>query len=276
MRFYWDLDLLVPRDQLPGVDEALLSLEYKRDALSSRQERLYMHYHFAHTYSSTAVGPDVDVHWTLFPGNFPIRFDYAALWHRSESTEIGGVRTQTFSREDMLVYLALHGAKEEWRRLQMVVDIGVMLSGGMEIDWERCLRIADDCRARRKFILALSLARQLLGTAVPDQLISLMNSDPTVPILANEVIRRQQGFAERSTSIFRFSRWRMSSFEHPIDRARYCWRTISVPRLEHLAMVDLPVLPLAAYIPIRLAHDYVAIPLRDLTRRSARSLKRPG
>ena len=272
MRFYWDLDLLVPRNQLPGVHEALLSLGYKRDALSPREERLYMRYHFAHTYTSTAAGPDIDVHWRLFPASFPIPFDYAALWSRSEPIEIGGFRAQTFSREDLFVYLALHGAKEEWRRLQMVSDVAAMLSAAADIDWERCLRIADECRARRKFLLALSLASELLGATVPNQLAPAMSSDPIVPMLADEVMRRQQRLTERATSIFRLSRWRMLSFEHPIDRARYCWRTISAPRIEHLAIVDLPMLPLTAYVPIRLVHDYVAIPLRDWARRSARKL----
>jgi len=270
MRFYWDLDLLVPREQLAGVHEALLPLGYERDALSPREERLYMRYHFAHTYCSTGTGPDIDVHWRLFPSSFPIPVDYTALRSRAEPAEIGGVRTRTFSREDMLVYLALHGAKEEWRRLQMVADVAAILSAEPSIDWERCLRIADVCRARRKVLLALSLAKELLGGTVPSQLMPALGSDPMVVVLTADVIRRQQRLTERATSIFRYSRWRMLSFEHPVDRARYCWRTISAPRLEHLAIVDLPMLPLAAYVPIRLVHDYVAIPLRDWSRRSMR------
>jgi hypothetical protein len=272
MRFYWDLDLLVPRDRLADVHEALLPLGYERDALSPREERLYMRYHFAHTYCSTVAGPDIDVHWRLFPSSFPIPVDYTALWSRAEPVEFGGIRTQTFSREDILVYLALHGAKEEWRRLQMVADLAAMISANPDINWEHCLQIADACRARRKVLLALSLASELLGTKVPSQLMPEMRSDPTVTTLADDVIRRQQRLTERASSIFRFSRWRMLSFERPVDRARYSWRTISVPRLEHLAIIDLPVLPFAAYVPIRLMHDYIAIPLRDWSRRSARKL----
>jgi hypothetical protein len=172
----------------------------------------------------------------------------------------------------LLVYLAMHGAKEEWRRLQMVADVAAILAIGSDIDWERCLRIADAYRARRKLLLAISLAHKLLTVPVPWPLMPAMGSDPIIAMLAADVIRRLQSVTERGTSIFRFSRWRMLSFEHPIDRVRYCWRTVSVPRLEHLAIVNLPMLPLSAYVPIRLAHDYVAIPLRDWGRRSGRKL----
>jgi hypothetical protein len=274
MRFYWDLDLLVPQAQLVPVEEALLTLGYERGAMTLREEHLYMHSHFAHTYCRTAGGPEIDLHWRLFPPSFPISMDYAALWSRAELTEIGGVSIRTFSREDMLVYLALHGAKEEWRRLQMVADVAAMLTAGHDIDWKRCMQIAIECRARRKLLLALSLADRLLGVNMPSQLMAAMSADRTVPMLAEDVIRRQHTLAERGTSIFRFSRWRMLSFEHPIDRARYCWRTISVPRPEHLAIAHMPAFPLAAYIPIRLAHDYVAIPLRNWSRRGVRKLSR--
>jgi len=271
-RFYWDLDLLVARTQLAAVHEILVALDYRRDALSLREERLHMRYHFAHTYESTQTGPDIDLHWALFPAGFPIPVDYAGLWQRAERVEIDGIVARTFSREDMLVYVALHGAKEEWRRLQMVADVAALLAARPEIDWERCLRIADACRACRKLLLALDLAGALLGTRVPPRLIEAINADPVIATLAGDVIRRQQRLTDRATSIFRFSRWRMRSFEHPIDRARYRWRTLSTPRLEHLAMVGLPWLPLAAYVPVRLVHDYVAIPFRNWGRRSIRRI----
>lgn len=271
-RFYWDLDLLVSRAHLAAVHEILLALGYRRDARSLREERLHMRYHFAHTYESTLAGPDIDLHWALFPAGFPIPVDYAGLWERAERVEVDGVAARTFSREDMLVYVALHGAKEEWRRLQMVADVAAMLAARPEIDWERCLGIADSCRARRKFLLALNLAAELLGTRLPRRLRTAIEADPVIAMLADDVVRRQRKLADRATSIFRLSRWRMRSFEHPIDRARYGWRTISTPRPEHLAMVGFSWLPLAAYVPVCLVHDYVAIPLRNWGRRNVSRL----
>jgi hypothetical protein len=97
--------------------------------------------------------------------------------------------------------------------------------------------------------------------------------DAAVRVLAQDVLRRLQQLAGRSTSIFEYSRWRALSFDRASDRIRYAWRTITAPRLEHLALLKVPRLPFSAYVPIRLVHDYVAIPVRDWGRRSRRRFR---
>ena len=167
MRFFWDLDLLVRDTDLPAVHDALRSLRYQRDELSGREEKLYARYHFAHTYSPAVDGPDIDVHWSLFPANFPVPVDYNGLRERSVPVDVGGIRATTFSREDTLVYVALHGAKEEWRRLQMIVDVAAIVAAEPALDWERCLRIAGEWHARRQLFLALHLASEWMGATLP-------------------------------------------------------------------------------------------------------------
>jgi len=273
MRFYWDLDLLVRKTDLRAVDDALRPLRYERDAFSKRQEKLYARYHFAHTYSPAVEGPDIDVHWSLFPANFPIPVDYAGLRQRSTPIDIGGIRATTFSREDTLVYLALHGAKEEWRRLQMIADVAAMVAAHADLDWQACWRIADQWHACRKLRLALHLASTWLGAKLPPNATQRVESDPIVCVLARDVLRRLQQLTDRGTSIFEYSRWRARSFDRTSDRVRYAWRTISAPRLEHLALLNVPLLPFSAYVPIRLVHDYVAIPVRDWGRRNSRRFR---
>jgi len=273
MRFFWDLDLLVRDTDLPAVHDALRTLAYQRDELSGREEKLYARYHFAHTYSPAVDGPDIDVHWSLFPANFPVPVDYKGLRECSVPVDVGGIRATTFSREDTLVYVALHGAKEEWRRLQMIVDVAAMVAAEPALDWERCLRIAAKLHARRQLFLALHLACEWMGAALPAAVAKQIAADPAVPMLADDVLRRLQQLTGRGTSIFQYSRWRMLSFDRASDRARYAWRTISAPRIEHLSLVNFPRLPFAAYVPIRLVHDYVAIPVRNWSRRSGRRLR---
>ena len=173
----------VRKTDFQAVDDALRPLQYQRDAFSKRQEQLYTRYHFAHTYSPAAEGPDIDVHWSLFPVNFPIPVDYAGLRARSTPIDIGGIRTTTFSREDTLVYLSLHGAKEQWRRLQMIADVAAMVAAGADLDWEACWRIADQWHARRKFLLALYLASAWLGAKLPSVAAQRVESDRVVPSL---------------------------------------------------------------------------------------------
>jgi hypothetical protein len=271
-RFFWDLDLLVRETELPAVHDALRSLRYQRDELSGREEQLYARYHFAHTYSPAVDGPDIDVHWSLFPANFPVPVDYRGLRDRSIPVDVAGVHASTFSREDTLVYVALHGAKEEWRRLQMIADVAALVAATPALDWDRCLRIAATWHARRQLFLALHLAVDWFGARLPPAVMDAIAGDPAVSALAADVLRRLELLTGRGTSIFDYSRWRMLSFDRAWDRARYAWRTISAPRIEHLSLVKLQ-LPFAAYVPIRLLHDYVAIPVRDWSRRGSRKIR---
>ena len=64
----------------------------------------------------------------------------------------------------------------------------------------------------------------------------------------------------------------MGSYDRRSDRVAYWWRTVSTPRLEHLALADFPLIPFFAYVPVRLLHDYVAVPIWGFGKRSQRRL----
>lgn len=275
LRFFWDLDFLVrPRDRA-AFHDVLLACGYRRDGdFAPRERRLYEQYHFADSYQpASGTGPEIDLHWSLFPANFPLRMDEPGLWRRAADFPLDGTSLRTFSPVDAFIYTAMHGAKEEWRRLQMVADVAAMLTSAQAPDLPQCLARARAWGAQRHLLLALHLAQRLLGAPVPDALTGAIDADPVISELADDVLQRQGRLVERGTSIFDFSAWRSRSFDTRHARRRYAWRTMSMPRVEHLRLVPLP-LPLAAYVPIRLLHDHVARPLRDWSRRARKAAAR--
>ena len=168
--------------------------------------------------------------------------------------------------EDLHVTGAVH-------RLDREVALLRLRREHADLDWQACWRIADQWHACRKLRLALHLASTWLGAKLPPNATQRVESDPIVCVLARDVLRRLQQLTDRGTSIFEYSRWRARSFDRTSDRVRYAWRTISAPRLEHLALLNVPLLPFSAYVPIRLVHDYVAIPVRDWGRRNSRRFR---
>lgn len=271
-RFFWDLDFLVRADDLPGLHRLLVSRGYVRElVLTPRQERFYQSYHFAYCYEPVAPGPDLDVHWSLLPDNFRVAIDYDDLWDRSVELSLGEATVRTLSWEDTLLYLSLHGAKEEWRRLQMVADVCAVLASMPQLDLDRCMHMAERLHARRMFLLALHLASDWLGAPVPQDLRRRALSDRALRALAADAWQRMQREAARGTSVFEVSEFRMNCLERRRDRLGYLWRTVSMPRLKHLAMIDLPLLPRGFHRVVRLTHDFGAIPLRGLVRRVTRT-----
>ena len=65
---------------------------------------------------------------------FPIPIDFQDLTGRLMTVEIGGQRLRTFSIEDTLVMLCVHGAKHFWERLGWVLDVA-KLATAQEVDW---------------------------------------------------------------------------------------------------------------------------------------------
>jgi hypothetical protein len=49
--------------------------------------------------------------------------------------------------------------------------------------------------------------------------------------------------------------------EHPRDRLRCLWRTLTTPRFQHYGMIRLPDPLFGGYVVVKLVHDYVLLPL---------------
>jgi len=64
---------------------------------------------------------------------------------------------------------------------------------------------------------------------------------------------------------------RLAMRERVADKLRYVWRTVTTPRVQHFRAVKLPDRWFAAYRAVKLAHDYLALPvwrlLKPLLRR---------
>src|SRR5690349_8545201 len=120
-RYYEDLDILVHERQF---DQALALLhargyepspELRRSPLA-RWLRLEGQCHLVRD----AVR--VELHFALGSFGFPVPLDFDTLWSRLESVRLGGRIVRTMSREDLALYLAAHGAKHAWERLEWVGD----------------------------------------------------------------------------------------------------------------------------------------------------------
>jgi hypothetical protein len=102
------------------------------------------------------------------------------------TVELGGTTLQTFSVEDTLLMLCVHGAKHFWERLIWLQDIAGLASS-QSIDWELSMRIAVALRSSRLLLLGLYLAKEMFDAPVPDAFIERATSDSSVRWLAAKV-----------------------------------------------------------------------------------------
>jgi hypothetical protein len=266
-RFFWDLDVLVRPEDIERAGALLTERGYRLPALSDREKWFATRYHFAYTFEHPDEELEVDLHWRLFPANLAIPLDERGMWERATPCSIAGVDMLTLSSEDTLLHLAVHGAKEEWRRLQMICDVAEYLRcPPAPFDWDTCMARAGQQGAKRALLLAARLAHAGLGAPAPAGVGGVTAADPVVADLERRVWRGLEDPARR-TSVFRISRFRRLVHERRLDRARYLLRTATMPRREHVKRFPVPHgLRAAYYVPVRILHDCCLLPIWCLRR----------
>ena len=166
-----DLDILVHKDDLVRVEESLLGIGYApaechRKAAESNCEFVYGLPH---------EGLSVEVHWNFLPSVYRFTIDTDELWERSRQAVIAGVEVSVLCPEDLLLHLCLHtSAKHLFAMgLKSLCDIVETIRHcGKAIDWKKLHSLSEQWGETHCVYLTFRLARELLGAAVPDDLMN--------------------------------------------------------------------------------------------------------
>jgi hypothetical protein len=130
----------------------------------------------------------------------------------------------SFAKEELILYLCVHGVKHCWERLGWLCDLAAVLRRNPDIAWDRLL---SGCRAQgneRILLLGLALAAELLGAQLPAPLEAEIHTHVGLRDLVGEVRHRLFGAyrpwpAGLDDCVFHLQatrRWR--------DRISYCLR----------------------------------------------------
>jgi|HubBroStandDraft_4_1064222.scaffolds.fasta_scaffold00245_17 hypothetical protein len=208
-REYSDLDFVVEQKYIPGAVAVLKSAGY-RPQFDPREAQAG-HDGFApgqYLFLSHPQKIMVEFHTERTLRYFPTPVDLKDLTGRLMSVEIGGQQLRTFSIEDTLVMLSVHGAKHFWERLGWVLDIA-KLAAVREVDWTLLRRIAAKMESTRALLLGLYLAHDLFDAPLPGQLLEEICQDRAVRALAEKVYHQYAGISDPGAgvlprAVFRF------------------------------------------------------------------------
>jgi hypothetical protein len=181
---------------------------------------------------------------------FPAPIDFQDLKSRLMTVDIGGERLRTFSMEDTLVMLCVHGGKHFWERLGWVLDIA-KLSTAQPVDWEILARIATKMQSTRVLHLGLYLAHDLFGAAVPVPLLEEIRRDPAVPELAEKVYEQYAGVSVASPGVLPRAVFRLRSRDKFWSGLRHLLRLGMSPTERDLQTVRLPRYLAPLYVLVR-------------------------
>ena len=236
-----DLDLLIDPATFPAARKLVLGLGFRPAlTLTPKQEASRLRSDCEYEF----VGPDgticLDLHWNIAPPHMGQCFYFDDLWQRRGTLLLGGRSLATFSAEDLVVILAVHGGKHLWERLCWLSDFAKCLQAP-NLDWAILRTRARAARAEKMLLLAFSLAQGMMGVQLPvDDLSIAVNADTVLQGIATRIERNL--FRPELNVETDVARWlallRLS--DHGWDRVRSVarfafgsgpreWQTVSLP-----------------------------------------------
>jgi len=249
LRRFNDLDILVHKHNVIKVRDLLRSNGYQPcRELIGKQRNAFIQFEYACSFVRNDVKAIVDLHWKITLSHHSFPFDQDQLWADLEPIPVEGKEIMSFSLENWLLFLCLHGSTiHAWEQLGLICDLANLIDLYKDIDWERIIHQTERLGWRRMFFLGLYIASDLLEVTLPEEILRRVHGDPVVKSLAAKTYKRL--FSEsscRSNSLVEgsgfFFFFRIMFFlkmrERFRDKLRYCFyyllRSIQVFRYRGL------------------------------------------
>ena len=279
LRQFNDLDILIRRRDFPKVKNLFINNGYRPHLpLTPRQEasRLRRHHEYAFVRADDRVF--VEIHWgvTKSVASFPIDFEH--LWRHRQTISLLGTPISSFSPEDLLLILCVHGYKHRWTHLNWICDIAQLIHAhAASMNWHRVMRQAACSGGERILFVGLLLAKELLEAQVPKAVLTQMQADSAAKWLAMQVCERLFSRTDQGLGGLEQAIYHLRMRERLSDRLNYFFRhflrndlpQLVVPNPKDRSLLALPVFPsflCCLRRPFRLLKEYGLSPFRHLIR----------
>ncbi len=262
VREFADLDIVLGERDIGRANEVMISLGYgpKFPWIFAANRSVW----FApgeYEYHHGARRILVELHTERTLRHFPRPADIDDLITRLRVTCVGDQKLVTFSSEDTLLLLSLHGSKHFWRQLLWIADISEFAQSHPDLDWDQVWTRACAMRLNRMLAISLGLAHRLFSPPLPGEVLRRIQSDAEAGLIAEQI---EHGFFLRTPhepgALARFH-LRRHMVEDWLSGWRYSLRLATLPSDEDWSAMRLPALlaPLAAVLrPFRLLRKYGA------------------
>jgi hypothetical protein len=263
LREFDDLDILLRRQDVLRARELLASFGYQPQyRLTRAQEAAFLRYANQYAYVRDDDDSAVELHWGLASRAFSFLLDTERPWWRLEPVSLGGSTVRTFSPEDLLIVLCVHGSMHLWERLGWICDVAKLIHARREMDWDQLVERATALGSRRALCLGILLAEDLLGASIPEEASQRLRPDPVARLLARQVCQwlfREDIGSQDFLGEALFQPFHIRTAERLLDKVRYCVRQVTTPSLEDVEHLPLPAYLFPAYHllrPVRLTGKY--------------------
>jgi hypothetical protein len=188
LRRFVDLDVIVGKSDVLQARDIVLNEGYTpTKSLSLSQQELLLRTQHNLQFSRDNHRLIFELHWDVAPHLFASSVNTERLWQELVTVDLNGTKVRTFSAEDLLFSLCVHGSRHLWERLAWICDVAELIARHT-IDWHTLLERACAADSERMFLLGPYLAEQLLDAPLPHEIKQRCASDPRLASLAENVV----------------------------------------------------------------------------------------
>ncbi|MFZ0548968.1 MAG: nucleotidyltransferase family protein [Candidatus Promineifilaceae bacterium] len=145
LRYFDDIDLLVPAQDAPQAEETLKQIGYIIHPRAPKPDWHHLPPYIHHQHNTM-----IEIHTDLIRRTRP-GWNVEGIWDRARQAKIDGMETWLMSNEDALIYTALHARHNLYNRLSYFLDATLL-----------ALKIPSDEGGRKRLVVQ---AREAGGTA---------------------------------------------------------------------------------------------------------------
>ena len=184
LRCFVDLDVIVKKPDVARARDLLLADDYTLSKpLTTEQQELLLRTQHNLQFTKDNRRLIVELHWEVAPHLFASTVQGHTLWENLIDFELNGTTMKTFSADDLLFSLCVHGSRHLWERLGWICDVAELISR-RKLNWTALLERAAKADAERMFLLGLRLAERLLDAPLPAEVKHLCDRDRRLEPLA--------------------------------------------------------------------------------------------
>ncbi len=186
-----DLDLLVPVEHIHAASAALTTLGHPSPPANIVEDYLQNWLELPSSQHPDR-GIAVELHWTLIPPGHNYSITPDELWARRDATRLAGCEVAVLCAEDLLLHLCGHLSYQHNFSSNVLLsccDIAAVIEHtAMQLDWDAVIERANRWHWVRGVYLALLIARDWLGAAVPAGVLQALQPEAFDPALY-EIVR---------------------------------------------------------------------------------------
>jgi hypothetical protein len=240
MRQFADLDFAIRQTDVPRAAGILEANGYKAVFGATPQEEGTHPTHSEYQFVRPTGNVIVEMQTEITLRYFPRKLNFDEMEKRLTTISIAGQEILSFSPEDTLILLSVHGAKHFWERLMWIADVSELSQAQPAIHWDELFARAAEMGVSRAVNLALYLAHQMLEAPLPDDVLAKVSGDRTAKKLGDGICAEFSMNAQSHMPVFARFRFRVATRDSFWAGLRFAMKIATSPTEPDRADVPLP------------------------------------